>query len=329
MATIDDIVRVSGASRSTVFRFLSGSNVRKETKDAIIKAMEQLDYKNEVIYKNKDVAIEISLAKDFENFKGFTEIIHGITTRATEKGIKVSLVIRTGTEIDTDYTNFDTENELKGVIVVGKNIEDEEKEAQMLKVNNIPHIFANRLIDDKDISCVGVDFKKAAYDLISHLIKLGHKDIAVVGNVKNMRADRDKLEGYRAALQEHGIKISEKYYYEVNNSSDFEKAINSILTADKLPTAYFGICDSHAMKFIYLAQSMGYKVPEDISVVGIDDVESSEYFKPSLTTVHIPFEKIGKMAVDNLLKLITDNEVIASKTIIKHGVVLRESCKEI
>lgn len=328
MATIEDIVRVSGASRSTVFRFLNGNNVRKETKDAIIKAMEKLDYKNEVIYKHKDVTIEISLAKDFEHFMGFTEIIHGITTRATEKGIKVNLVIRTGNDIDTDYANWDSINEMKGVIVVGKSIEDEEKEAKMLKLKNIPHIFANRLIDD-DVSYVAVDLKKAAYDLTCHLIKLGHKDIAIVGNIKNMRADKAKLEGYKAALSDNGIEVSDKYYHEVNNNGDFEKAIECILQGERLPTAYFGICDSHAMKFIYMAQSKGIKVPQDISVVGMDDIENVEYFKPALTTVYIPFEKIGRIAVDNLLKLITDSEVACLKTIIKHSIVLRESCLKI
>ena len=328
MATIDDIVKVSGVSRSTVFRFLNGSNVRMDARKVIIEAMEQLNYKTDAVYKQQNIIIEISTSKDFESFKGFTEMVQGITQRADEKGIGVHLARRTGEQITGDYSHWNAGENLKGVIVIGKNNEDEHKEAEMLVEHGIPHIFLNRIMDHPAVSYVAVDLKKAAYDVVCHLIGKGHKDIAICGNPHEFRVDKAKLDGYKEALLENGIKVSEKYYCEVKDVKEWDGFFETLLTKKNQPTAFFGICDSHAMRFIYKAQAAGYRVPEDIAVVGMDDVETSEYFKPALTTVHVPFKKMGMTAVESLLQLITDESISCIKTIMKHHLIIRESCNK-
>jgi len=326
MATVDDIVRVSGVSRSTVFRFLNGSNVRADAQKAIIQAMKDLKYKTDAIYKQQNIVIEISTSQDFDSFKGFTEVVQGIVQRADEKGLRVQLVRRTGTQITQDYDRWNAGDELRGVIIVGKNIADEQKEADMLITKNIPHIFVNRMMDNPSISYVAVNLKQAAFDMVSYLISRGYKDIAVYGNPKNLKADLDKLEGYKQAFLKNDIKVSDVLYCEGESGEDWERWLRLLLEKSRVPQAYFGICDSYAMKFIHTAQSMGYRVPEDIAVVGMDDVETAQYFKPALTTVHVPFKKMGILAVDNILQLITDEEVSNVRMVVKHKLVIRESC---
>lgn len=326
MATIDDIVKVSGVSRSTVFRFLNGNNVRTEAKKSIMQAMEQLNYRTDVLYKQQNIVIEISTSNNFESFKGFTEVVQGITQRANDKDIRVHIARRSGEQIEKDYKQWNSGDEKKGVIVIGKNIQDEEREAEMLLQKGIPHIFVNRVMDKEGISYVAVDLKKAAYEMVNYLIRKGHKNIAICGNPQKFRVDRDKLEGYKKAFLENDIKVSEKFYFEMKDGGEWESIFDSLLKEGNIPHAYFGICDSHAMRFIHKAQTAGYKVPEDIVVAGMDDVETAEYFKPALTTVHVPFKKMGIVAVDNLLQLITDDEVDSIKTVIKHELVIRESC---
>lgn len=327
VATIDDVVRVSGVSRSTVFRFLNGSNVRPEARKAILQAMEQLNYKSDAVYRQQNITIEISTASNYDSFKGFTEVVQGIMERAAEKGVTVNLVRRNGEQITADYSGWSTRNGLKGIIVVGKNKEDEQKEAEIFLTKKIPHVFVNRVIDNPNISYVAVDLKKAAYDMVSYLIGNGHREIAVLGNPKTFKVDRDKLDGYKNAFLDNGIKVSEKYYFEIDKPEDWETQVRSMFEKGDVPTAYFGICDSYAMKFINLVHSLGYKVPEDIAVVGMDDIEAASYFKPAITSVHVPFRKMGITAVDNLLQLITDDDVSSMKTIIKHDLVIRESCR--
>ncbi len=329
MAKIDDIVRLSGVSRSTVFRFLNGSNVRAEAKKAIMQAMEDLNYKTDAIYKQQNIVIEISASQSFETFKGFIEVVEGITQRADEKGIKVQIVRRGPEQIQEDYDHWNDDESLKGVIVVGKNICDEEKEAQMILAQNIPHVFVNRIFENPDISYVAVDLKKAAYEMVEYLINKGHENIAVMGYPKKLRLDRNKLDGYLEAYQKRGMEVSNKYYRELEENESWEKYVKEILQESNRPTAFFGICDSYAMKFTNMARSLGVKVPEDIAVVGMDDLDIAEYFKPSLTTVHSPFKKMGIVAVDSLLQLLTNDDISSVKTIIKHSFIKRESCGKV
>ncbi len=328
MAGIDDIIKLSGVSRSTVFRFMNGSNVRSEAKKAIIQAMERLNYKTDAIIKQQNVSIEISISNNFEGFKGFTEVVQGIIQRADERGVRVNLATRSKDQITEHYTRWNKDEGLKGVIVVGKNKEDEDKEAEMLKAGSIPHVFVNRIMNDPYISYVSVDLKQAAYDIVRYLIDCGHSKIAVIGSPKVFRVDSDKLEGYKLAFHDTDTKVPQGFYIEIEDPDDWESNIRNMFESNNIPSAFFAICDSQAMKFAHLAQSYGYRVPEDISVVGMDDVEAAAYFKPALTTVHVPFRKMGLTAVDNLLQMITNDEVSNIRTIIRHKLVIRESARK-
>jgi LacI family transcriptional regulator len=326
MVGIDDVVKVSGVSRSTVFRFLNGSNVRSDAKKSIICAMERLNYKVDNINKLHNITIEISTSDNFESFKGFTEVVRGITRKADEKGVKVNIVRRKTEQIESDYSNWNIGDSLKGVIIIGKNIKDEEAEARILIRKQIPHIFINRVMDDPRLSYVAIDLKRATYEITEYLLRGGHRNIAICGNPSDFRVDRDKMEGYKQALTDNGIAIIKNLYHETNMEKDWEIAFGKILSGDEVPTAYIGICDSHAMKFIRTAQTKGYSVPKDIAVVGMDDVDGAEYFKPSLTTVHVPFKKMGMLAVESLTQCITNSEISCVKNIIKHELIIRESC---
>ena len=103
-----------------------------------------------------------------------------------------------------------------------------------------------------------------------------------------------------------------------------DDAIDAILGTRPLPDAFFGICDSYAMQFINRAHARGLKIPEDIAVVGMDDLEIAQYYKPALTSVRTPFGKMGALAVDHLLQLITE-DIVSTKTIINHKLCIRES----
>lgn len=325
MATIEDVVKKSGVSRSTVFRFLNGSNVRVDAKKAIIQAMQDLNYKTDNIYKHHNISIDVSIARNFEGFQGFAEIVQGITQQADERGIHVNLVRHTGEQISHNYERWNTEQDLRGVIVIGKNKDDEAMEKEMLKNKNIPHIFVNRVFEEEKISYVSVDLKQAACDVVEYLIQKGHQKIAVIGKPDQLKVDQDKLDGYREAFEKHGLAVDEQYIHAVQSSKEWEERAHALLSAKEIPTAYFGICDSHAIKFIHIAESYGYKVPEDIAVVGMDDVEVAAYSKPTLTTIHIPFRKMGMIAVDRLLELIMEEEICSTQTIIGYKLVERGS----
>jgi DNA-binding LacI/PurR family transcriptional regulator len=148
--------------------------------------------------------------------------------------------------------------------------------------------------------------------------------IAVLGYPDKLRIDRDKLNGYYDAFLKNGLEIPEKYVYKLSGEEPADIAIENILNMKERPTAFFGICDSYAMEFINKAHTLGLKVPDDIAVAGMDNLDIAQYFKPSLTTVKTPFSKLGVLAVDNLLQLI-NHDLGSIKTIVKHRLFIRES----
>ena len=324
MSKTKEILKRSGVSRSTLFRFLRGDNVRPQAKKAILEAMDELGYQPENRYILGDIVFEISVMKDFEKFRGFTEVIQGITKRAEEKGIKIQLAIRSKKQIERDYENWNENGAVKGIIIVGKDLENEELERDILGKKGIPHIFVNRVIDKPDTSYVSVDVRAGAFDIVDYLIKKGHKLIAALGYPDKLRIDRDKLNGYYDAFRKNDIEIPKKYVFKLSGKESADDAIDAILNMEEKPTAFFGICDSYAMEFINKAHASGLKVPDDIAVAGMDNLDIAEYFKPSLTTVKTPFSKLGVLAVDNLLKLIT-HDLGSIKTIVKHHLFIRES----
>lgn len=323
MPKTEDIIRKSGVSRSTLFRFLRGDNVRSEAKKAILHAMRELGCETGSLVM-KDIVLEISVSKEFERFKGFTEVIQGITERAEERNVKVQLVIRSGDQISRDYEKWNENSSTKGILIIGKDLDDEVKEGDLLRQKKIPHLFINRVMEEPDESYIAVDVRKAACELVGFLLEKGHRKIAALGYPELRRIDRDKLNGYYDAFNQKGLKVDKQFVHLLRSEESPEDAIQAILGSDHLPDAFFGICDSYAMQFINFANQIGLKVPENIAVVGMDDLDIARYFKPSLTTMSTPFRKIGILAVDHLLLLITE-DLGSTKTIVRHQLFIRES----
>jgi DNA-binding LacI/PurR family transcriptional regulator len=221
MSKTKEILKRSGVSRSTLFRFLRGDNVRPQAKKAILEAMDELGYQPENRYILGDIVFEISVMKDFEKFRGFTEVIQGITKRAEEKGIKIQLAIRSKKQIERDYENWNENGAVKGIIIVGKDLENEELERDILGKKGIPHIFVNRVIDKPDTSYVSVDVRAGAFDIVDYLIKKGHKLIAALGYPDKLRIDRDKLNGYYDAFRKNDLEIPKKYESKKYSSMTF------------------------------------------------------------------------------------------------------------
>lgn len=321
---VSEIVKESGVSRSTVFRFLRGENVRAGAKRAIIAAMERLDCVDEfAVNKQIKLELEISASHDLEQFPGFTKVVDGIMSAAHEKGILVSIVRRDAEKSAQDYPVWD--HGKLGVIIIGKDMEAERREEELLLAHKIPHVFVNRIMNNPKTSYVSVDVAEAARELTCYLAQKGCRRIAITGDTAHLRIDRDKIAGYKQGLAEMGIPFDPALCLEDVPKEKLEERLSALLSAPEKPDAYLGICDTHAMRFISLAERFGLHVPEDLSVAGMDDMPTGEIFRPSLTTVHIPFYEMGTLAVDALLKQ-TNQDVKSVRAVLNHRLIERESC---
>lgn len=326
MAKIDDIVQISGVSRSTVFRFFNNQNIRQEAKEKIILAMKQANYRTDELYKYLNIELDISISSDFETFQGFTQVVKGITSRAEEKGIKVNLTKRNTEQMEKDYAEWHkSSTSLRGVIIVGKNTKSTMQEAHLVKKYGIPHIFVNRIMEDSDISYVAVDLRKAAKDIVEHLIQKDHKRIGIVACPKESQVDDAKLLGYKDALAIHNLSVEDHLIMELSSMKEWEETVKHMLLEHK-PSAFFAICDSHAIRLTKLCKEWGISIPNDMALVGMDDIDMTAYVDPAITTVHVPFAKMGSIAVDQLINLLIQDDIESTKTMVKHHLVFRESC---
>ncbi len=322
--TIDDVVRISGVSRSTVFRFLNGSKVRTEAREAIQTAMKEVNYFYNPRPPRSDLLLVVSVREHFEGANAYGEMVSGVMNRAASLGLHVKLHADHGPILPPGKkrTNLSTR---VGVIFIGKNEKEEDAESAELRRLGIPHVFVNRVFTDSDRSFVSVDLRNAAREAVDHLISLGHTDIATWGRPIDYRLDRDKMNGFRDAFAARGLPVPASLYT-FEKDGDLEDIARTLFSSDSRPHAWFGLSDTHLMRLGTVVREFGLKVPEDIALVGMDDLEASKFFSPPLTSVRIPFREAGSTAVDVLLRLLENPNEAAIHVFLKHELVIRESC---
>ncbi len=322
MSTIDDVVKTAGVSRSTVFRFLAGHNVRLSAREAIQTAMKKLNYYYNPKHSRRNIVLVASVRDHFEGLTAYAEMVSGLMSRAEALGLTVRLHAGSGPALD------DLRGTVKnhyGVIIIGKSDQEEAAEAAALKRLGVPHVFVNRVFSDLEFSFVSADLRKAAQEAVEHLLSLGHRDIGSWGRPGDYRIDRDKMAGYRDAYLKWGLNPPElQYRYE--SDGELEDIVRRLFANKVFPHAWFGLSDSHLMRLLPLIREYGLRIPEDIALVGMDDLEPSRFFMPPITSVHIPFREAGATAVDALVGLLENPKRVSTRIILKHELIVRESC---
>ncbi len=322
MSSTDDLIRVSGVSRSTLFRFLRGDSVRPWAREAILLAMQQLNIRHEDHSIHKGSTLLIAIRPDFKSFKGYDLSIAGFINRADPEGFHVQLRTGTGASI---FDGGKRSAKPAGVLFLGKTIQEEEAESAQLRDMGIPHVFVNRVFDDLKHSWISIDHREAAREAVSHLFNLGHSEIGTWGITHTYRLDRDKRIGYLRAHEDRGVPVPASCL-DFRDHGDLEEAVQKLIDEKRLPSAWFAASDEHAMRFIKVARDNGIAVPKDVAIVGMDDVDPAEYLNPSLTSIHIPFREAGSAAFDVLKRLIENPLEESVRVVMRHHLVIRESC---
>lgn len=326
MAKTDDLISLSGVSRSTIFRFLGGGSVRPQTRSAILSAMQQLNMSHEEHSAHKGNILQISVRRDFRAFKGYGLAIARFMSRAEAFGFQVNL--RAGNLLDDDSYGKANKKQGKnpsGVLILGMTIEEEEFEIQCFREAGIPHVFVNRVFDDPEVSWVSCNLRLAAKEAVDHLLDLGHRNIGTWGVTHSSRIDRDKRNGFIDAFAKRGLDIP-PHCLNMHNDGDLEVAVQNLIDKKELPHAWFCCSDEHAMRFIKVARTNNIRIPEDIAIVSMDDTESSEFLNPALTTIRMPFQNEGAVAFDVLRHLMENPEQQSERIILRHSLIVRESC---
>jgi len=169
---------------------------------------------------------------------------------------------------------------------------------------NVPVVLLNNQHPSEFAHSVLINNVEASLEMTRHLIGLGHRRIAYIGDQYGHQSDTERLSGYRLALEEAGIEFDHgRVVHGDGKPEGGRQAMAQLMTLHKLPTAVFCYNDMSALGAMWQIRSCGLRIPEDISVTGFDDLYISQYLDPPLTTVRQPMQQMGRMAMETLLHI--------------------------
>ena len=335
MINIRDIARIAGVGVSTVSRVINNHpDVKEQTRERVLEVIRENNYipNNSArnLKKNSSNNIGVLIKGVFNPF--FSEMLDLISKRISKAGY--SMILEHHDYLSDDEMNnlisMIKEKRLQGVICLGGNF-TEVKNNDFNDINvpvvltSVNHKYGKEF---SNFSSVSIDNEKSAYSATKYLIDCGHKDIVLMlGDENDIGISHRREAGYLKALSENNIPFNKEY--RILGNYDYRGAYNEtikFLSKHKKVTAIFAISDIMAVGCAKAIKDSGLIVGKDISIIGFDGMDVSEFYNPTITTIIQPKVEMAKISVDLLLDLMankTDNKHIILNT----ELVERESTK--
>ncbi len=316
--TIKDIAKSLGISYSTVSRALNNKpGVSKKMREKVVNEAKRMGYQPNGmargLVKKQSRTIGLIIPDIANSF--FGEVTQGIIDTANENGYTILLCISNWNfDIEKKHLNTLLEKRVDGIIL--KPAKDDIDEKYLSQIN-VPFIVLEGWRGDKDYSYVKVDNKKGGYMATKYLIERGYKNIAYAGGRKDSHSNMERVEGYIKALKENGMKVN----HDLIRHNDFTikggyQLAEILLNSGKHVDAIFAGNDVIALGILDYAATHGYIVPEQLGVIGFDDIFYAELPQIQLTTIRQPKYILGKNTLEILLDEIKDEEDRINKAMI-------------
>ncbi|MFA5015498.1 MAG: LacI family DNA-binding transcriptional regulator [Actinomycetota bacterium] len=331
--TIKEIAELAGVSRTTISRVLSGGKfVKKNTRDRVMEIIEEKDYKPSIIAQslrtNRTRTIGLVLA-DIEN-PFYSRVAKGVIDAAEQKNYNV-ILCNSNNDINLEERDIRTliERGADGLLLT--TVELKKKTIENLRDKGFPFLLIDCKLDIPGVSYVVNDDYYGAELATEYLIKLGHKNIFFLGNRKLLSL-KERFRGFKDTLERHKINNTNNFvpteFIKTGGIYDIKGIIEYLLSRHEKITAIFSGNDYSAIKSIEAITDKGIKVPEDISVIGYDNIEISSMIKIPLTTIRQPKYLLGKLATEQLLEMLENRSNRELRRIIlRPELVMRQSCK--
>jgi LacI family repressor for deo operon, udp, cdd, tsx, nupC, and nupG len=306
---IQDVASVAGVSTATVSRTLSNPDlVSDKTRKAVLEAVEKTGYRINRAAQNlrkRQAGAILVLLPDLGN-PFFSQILSGIESVFATSDLSVLIADTTGIKQD-QLTSYFLDTRADGVILLDGGIPGAvlEELAQTTPENRI--VFACEWKPDTTLPSIRSDNRGGARQAVDHLVKLGHKKIGHIAGPRSNVLTKERLAGFQAAMANWDLPVNPEW---IVDGGDFSldagaQAARQFIEMDERPTALFCGSDLIAMGLISELHKRGVSVPNDMSVVGFDDIEIADRFIPSLTTIRQNRTQLGVLAATTLMDLLS------------------------
>ena len=330
MVTLKDIAERLGVDISTVSRAINNSERVKPQTKALIKALaEELDYKPDDLAQGlagkRTNTIGIIVPEIINAY--YAEIIAEIEERVIHEGYSIILgQSNFDSRRESYYINLFSRKRINGMVIVTSTIPAES--LKNIIPDNIPVVLVETTQDNPYYSTINIDNENGVKEAIEYLVKLGHRKIGFIGDTITTAV---RLAGYKAALAQNNIEYSDSLVCIDNarfEKGGYDKMLN-LLNRKEKPTAVFCVNDTMAIGAVKAAKVKGLKIPDDISVIGFDDINIIPYLEVPLTTVRQPKGEVGNISVSVLMKMIKNKNSFMQNIVLKPELIVRESTAKI
>lgn len=330
MATIKDVALLAQVSTSTVSRVLGGKVfVDEETSRRVREAMKQLNYRPNPLAKalrEKRTNTFALLVPGIEN-QIWPLVVRGAENIARKNDYSVILCnTDNDVKVEKQYVARLQRQWVDGIIIAPA--QDDEPYLKELAESGFPVVQVIRGLE-KGMDSVIIDNYRIAYDAVEYLYKTGHRHIAIASGRQELNIYRRRLEGYRAAVRDLGLEQDERLVLqEIKELNNLYRLTRQRLEAGVPIDAVVATSDPKAIVVMRAIRDAGKRIPEDISVIGMDDIETSSYFEPRLTTMAQPFIQIGELAAQKLIFHINNPDAYTPVTdVLHHELIIRKSTR--
>lgn len=339
---IKDIAQLANVSISAVSLALNNKpGVSPKTKEKILDIVRNQGYiprsshQTEPQSGNKIVSFVACtnpgiIIEGFETLPFFTELIRHIGGELSSNGYSQMLSTFNLDNLYEEIKDFSKNSDGNGVILFGSDLSREEVSFITRYLPKI--VVLDTLFEMLNVDFVNVNNSLGAYQAANHFIEMGHTRIGYVQSTVRIKNFNARKEGFLNALKEKNLTVGKNDYFDIHPSipAAQEQFINKVSNRiDDLPTALFCESDFIAISLIKSLTELGIKVPEDISIIGFDDIPEAKIISPELTTIHVPLERIAALAVNRIIELMNNPSSKPIKISVDTMLVERKSCRKI
>lgn len=327
MATMKDIARLAQVSTSTVSHVINGSRfVSDEIREKVMAVVQDLNYQPSAVARSLKVkeTKTIGLLVTATNNPFFGEVMAGVEHYCQQHQYNL-IIATTGGDETRLQQNLHTlvQKQVDGLLLM---CADSRFNAHSSLNIRLPMVVMDWWFTELNADHILENAELGGYLATQALIDAGHRDIGIItGNLKKSLA-QNRLQGYKNALRDAGI--AENPHWIIESHFDFEGGImgmETLLNAPVRPTAVFCCSDTIAVGTYQVIQRQGLRIPQDISVIGYDDIELARFLSPALSTISQPKAELGKLAVETLLHRIKNPDETYRTLVLEPALVWRES----
>ncbi len=344
-STLKEIAAKANVSISTVSRIINNDQSKPaspETREKVWKIVRELGYvpnlnartlvknqsQEEQPLKTKAIGCIFTSTKDTFTDPFFSIIARGVQLEAAKRGYVLGYSFSSCDMTQAALYNNVTSNQVDGAVVLGR---FDREFLGFLKTNFPNLVYAGLNCVNSDFDEVICDAYQASMQAVNHLIGLGHRKIGYLGPVPETEADgvinEHRYEGFVRAMTENGLPVRPEWLQGVELTSDASyQRMQQLLQIEDQPTALFCANDTVAIGAMKAAREAGRRIPEELSLIGIDDIEMAAYVTPALTTIRVPKEELGKFAAKILIDRIEGGHGLPVRVNVPFELVVRESC---